>query len=295
MTAHEPAATGLTVRRASAPRWRRFAAALREQKLLGAGLLVLLIFATMAAVPDLIATYGPSATDATAAGQGPSAQHWLGTDLLGRDVYSRIIHGTRTSLIVSFASVIFALTVGSSAGLIAGYVGGVIDQVLGRLMDVLFSLPPLLLAIAIAGILGPSVRNAVLAIAIVYVPHFFRIARGGALSQAGQPYITAARIIGAPNRRILARHILPNTASQIVVQFTVTLAYAVLLEASLSFLGLGVQPPTPSWGSVLNEGRPYLQTVPWLSIFPGLMILAAVMSVNLVGDGLRDLWDPKGR
>jgi peptide/nickel transport system permease protein len=267
---------------------------LAENKLFAAGLLVFAVLLVAFSAPGLLATHHPFTTSAAETMQGPSAAHWLGTDTLGRDVYSRIVHGTRASLLVAFAAVALALLAGTATGLVAGYLRGVADQLLGRVMDVVFSLPPLLLAIAIAGILGPSVRNATIAIAVVYTPHFFRVARSGALSESARPYVTAERVIGASGSRILFRHVLPNSASQIVVQMTVTLAYAILLEASLSFLGLGVQPPTPSWGSILNEGRPYLQIVPWLSIFPGLMILLAVMAVNLVGDSLRDLWDPKG-
>ena len=264
---------------------------LAEEPLLTIGILISFIMLLIAMFPEFFATYDPRDTDALAPLQGPSTAHWFGTDTLGRDVYSRVIHGTRTSIAVSGISVGFALLVGSTLGLISGYFGGFVDQLLGRLMDVVFSLPALLLAVAIAGVLGPSVRNAIIAIGVVYTPHFFRVARSGAITMSARPFVMASRLIGARHRRIVIRHILPNVSALLMVQTTVSFAYAILLEASLSFLGLGVQPPNPSWGSILNEGRPFLQLAGWMSIFPGLMILLSVLSVNLVGDTLRDRWD----
>ncbi len=264
---------------------------LTSEPLLTVGTLISFAMALIAVFPDLFAAYDPRDTDALAALQGPSTAHWFGTDTLGRDVFSRVIYGTRTSISVAGVSVGFSLLVGSTLGLIAGYLGGFVDQLLGRLMDVVFSLPALLLAVAIAGVLGPNVRNAIIAIAIVYTPHFFRVARSGAITMSARPFVMATRLVGAKNTRIVLRHILPNVSALLMVQTTVSFAYAILLEASLSFLGLGVQPPNPSWGSILNEGRPFLQLAPWMSIFPGLMILLSVLSVNLVGDTLRDRWD----
>lgn len=275
----------------STPRLRRLAGVLVHNPMLTIGLVIGIGLLLIAAFPDWFATHDPLDTDATGALQGPSADHWFGTDTLGRDVYSRVIYGTRTSLAVAGISVGFALVLGSSLGLVSGYFGGAVDQLVGRTMDVVFSLPALLLAVAIAGILGPSVRNAIMAIAVVYTPHFFRVARSGSIAMSARPFVMSTRLIGAGSSRIIVRHVLPNISALITVQATVSLAYAILLEASLSFLGLGVQPPSPSWGSILNEGRPYLQLAPWVSIFPGLMILAAVMAVNLVSDSLRDLLD----
>lgn len=279
---------------ATRPIRRRLGAAMRvlaSEPLLTIGILISFLMALIALFPEFFATYDPRDTDALAALQGPSSAHWFGTDTLGRDVYSRVIWGTRTSIGVAGISVGFSLLVGSTLGLIAGYFGRFVDQLLGRLMDVVFSLPALLLAVAIAGVLGPSVRNAIIAIGVVYTPHFFRVARSGSIAMSARPFVMATRLIGAKNSRIVLRHILPNVSALLMVQTTVSFAYAILLEASLSFLGLGVQPPNPSWGSILNEGRPFLQLGPWMSIFPGLMILLSVLSVNLVGDTLRDRWD----
>ena len=253
--------------------------------IIGVGMLILAI------APGLVAQQDPRGTDAVLALTTPSAAHWFGTDTLGRDVFSRVVHGARTSLGVAGISVVFALLAGSFLGLLSGYFGGVLDQVLGRLMDIVFSLPALLLAIAIAGILGPSLRNAIIAIGIVYMPHFYRIARSGAIAMSARPFIVGCHLIGASHGRIVLRHVLPNISALLTVQFTVTLAYAILLEASLSFLGLGVQPPDPSWGSILNEGRPFLLISPSLSVFPGIMILLSVLAMNLISDSLRDSWD----
>mgnify|MGYP006266108703 CR=1 FL=1 len=270
------------------PKWIR---SVTRQPLLALGVMIAVVIVLVALMPNAFATHDPRATDASAVLSAPSAEHWFGTDTLGRDLFSRVMHGTRTSITIASISVGIALLVGSTLGLISGFFGGFVDQLLGRLMDVVFSLPALLLAIAIAGILGPSVRNAIMAIAIVYTPHFFRVARSGSIVMSARPFVLASRLIGVRNRRILARHVLPNISALLTVQTTVSLAYAILLEASLSFLGLGVQPPNPSWGSILNAGRPFLQLSPWMSIFPGLMILLSVLAVNLVTDTLRDRWD----
>ena len=245
--------------------------------------------------PSWVAPYDPYKMDVPAAMQGPSAAHWFGTDNFGRDVLSRIIYGTRASMGIALASVGIALLVGAPLGIVAGYFGRALDQLFGRIMDVLLSFPSLLLAIVISGILGPSVRNAILAIAIVYTPFFFRVARGPTLSEKEQDYITAAHAVGVKNSRILMRHLLPNVAASIIVQAPIMLSFAILVEASLSYLGLGVQPPHPSWGSIVNEGRPYLQIAPAISVFPGLTIMIAVLAFNFMGDGLRDFLDPRHR
>jgi peptide/nickel transport system permease protein len=190
--------------------------------------------------------------------QGPSREHWFGTDNFGRDVLSRVIYGTQASMGVALASVGIATLIGASTGIIAGYFGRASDQVLGRLMDIFLAFPSLLLAIVITGVLGPNVRNAILAIAIVYTPFFFRVARGPTLSEKEQDYILAAHAVGVKDGRILGRHLLPNVTAPIVVQIPIMLSFAILVEASLSYLGLGIQPPHPSWGSIVNEGRPYV-------------------------------------
>ncbi len=194
----------------------------------------------------------------------------------------------RASLTVASISVGISLVIGSFLGLISGYYGGIIDQILGRLMDIIFSLPALLLAIVISGILGPSLKNAVMAIAIVYTPHFFRVARSGTIAISARPFVLSSKIIGATDFRILVDHIFPNISALLIVQTTVSFAYAILLEASLSFLGLGVQPPNPSLGSILNDGRPFLQLTPWMSIFPGIVIFLSVLVINLIGDTIAD-------
>lgn len=245
--------------------------------------------------PSWFAPYDAYKMNVPKAMQGPSAEHWFGTDNFGRDVLSRVIYGTRTSMGVALASVGIAMVVGAPLGIIAGYFGRALDQLLGRLMDILLSFPSLLLAIVITGVLGPSVRNAILAIAIVYTPFFFRVARGPSLAEKEQDYIMAAHAVGVQDTRILILHLLPNVVAPIIVQAPIMLSFAILVEASLSYLGLGVQPPHPSWGSIVNEGRPYLQIAPSISVFPGLTIMVAVLVFNFMGDGLRDLLDPRQR
>ena len=256
----------------------------------GLGIAILLVATALLA--DIISPRDPGAVDVAAAIQAPSLQHPFGTDRFGRDLLSRVIYGSRVSLGIGFSSVASALVIGSLLGLVGGYFGGLLDTVLGRLMDILFSFPLLLLAIAIAGMLGPGILNAMGVIAIVYTPFFYRVARGPVLSEREKEYIQAARAIGARDRRILFLHVLPNILSPIIVQASVTIAYAILTEASLSYLGLGTPLLTPSWGTTLNEGRTYLQMAPWISIFPGIFIMLAVLAFNLLGDGLRDTLDP---
>ncbi len=268
---------------------------LARNRLVLAGLIIAALLMSTALLADVISPRDPGAVDVAAALQGPSLQHLFGTDRFGRDLLSRVIFGSRVSLGIGFSSVAFALVIGSLLGLLGGYFGGVLDTVLGRLMDIFFSFPLLLLAIAIAGMLGPGINNAIAVLAIVYTPFFFRVARGPVLAEREREYIQAARAIGARDRRILFLHVLPNILSPIIVQASVTIAYAILTEASLSYLGLGTPLLTPSWGTTLNEGRTYLQLAPWMSIFPGILIMLAVLAFNLLGDGLRDILDPRMR
>lgn len=272
---------------------RRALRAAFRNRLIFVGLALALIFILVAIAPGLLTSGDPYKMNMARAMKGPTPENWLGTDNFGRDVWTRTLYGTRSSLGIAFASVSIAALLGTILGMVAGYFGKAVDQLSGRLMDIFFSFPSLLLAITVAGILGPSVRNVILAITIVYTPFFFRVARGPVLVEKEREYVQAARALGASDARILLRHLLPNILAPVVVQASVTLCYAILIEASLSYLGLGIQPPHPSWGSILNEGRPYLQIAPWISVFPGIAIMLAVLAFNLLGDGLRDLWDPR--
>ena len=222
----------------------------------------------------------------------PGLQALMGTDRFGRDVLSRVIYGARVSLYVAVTSIGLAMLVGGALGLTAGYVGGAWDNAINRVMDVFFSIPGLLLAVGIAAMRGPGVNSAVVAITIVYTPLFSRVMRGPVLAEREKEYVEAVRALGASRPVIALKHVLPNVISPFVVQGTVAFSQAILIEASLSYLGLSAQPPTPSWGNMLNEGRTYLETAPWISVFPGLAIMIAVLAFNLIGDGLRDVLDP---
>ena len=255
------------------------------------------VLATFAAalLAPVIAPYDPVAQDILARLKGPYAAHWLGTDQFGRDVLARVLHGLRSSLAVSFSAVATALLIGGSIGLAAAYYRGWPDRILMRLMDVLFAFPVMLLAIAIIAVLGPGAKTAAIAIAVVYTPVFARLLRGPALVIAESDYVASARCIGASDLRIMALHILPNVASVVLVQASLLLSSAILVEASLSFLGLGSQPPTPSLGLMLAEGRNFLLLSPWSAIFSGVAILLVAFALNLYGDVLRDTLDPRLR
>jgi peptide/nickel transport system permease protein len=209
-------------------------------------------------------------------------------------VLSRVIHGSRISLYVALTSIVGAMAVGGALGLLAGYVGGAWDNGINRVLDVFFSVPGLLLAVGIAAMRGPGVNSAVLAIAILYVPIFARVMRGPVLAERAKDYVEAVRALGASRLSVALKHVLPNVISPFVVQGTVALSQAILIEASLSYLGLSAQPPTPSWCNMLNEGRTYLETAPWISVFPGIAIMITVLAFNLIGEGLRDALDPSG-
>jgi ABC-type dipeptide/oligopeptide/nickel transport system permease subunit len=225
----------------------------------------------------------------------PSWEHWFGVDHLGRDIFSRVIYGARISLWIGLLSVGISLTIGTTLGLIAGYFGGFVDNLIMRVMDIMMALPYVLLAILIATILGPSLENGILAIGIVRVPRFARLARASTLSVRTLTYVEASVAIGAPHHRIIFRDVLPNIVGPIVVYSTLSLGEAILSAAVLSFLGLGAQPPVPEWGAMLNEAQKYLINAPFMSIFPGLAIFLTVLSFNLLGDGLRDILDPRVR
>ena len=261
--------------------------------LFGAAIIVIMVL--LAVFAGVIAPYDPTEMKVADALKRPSLAHPFGTDRFGRDVLSRTIYGSRIALGVAISSIGIALVAGAILGLAGGYVGGATDLVIGRAMDVLFSFPTLILAIGIAAMLGPGLDNAALAIAVVYAPLFSRVVRGPVIAERTKEYAVAALGLGAGTFRVVLRHILPNVLAPLIVQTSVSLAYAILTEAALSYLGLGTQPPAPSWGTMLNEGRTYLETAPWMSVFPGLAIMLAVLGFNLLGDGLRSALDPQLR
>lgn len=259
-----------------------------------AGLGVVVLLVILALLGPQLAPYGPNAVDVTRALQPPSMEHWFGTDDLGRDVLSRVVLAARVSLQVSLISVSIALVVGVVLGLVAGYFRGWADTVIMRVVDVVFAFPIMLLAIAIVAVLGPGVTTATVAIGVVYVPVFARVTRASALALREEPYVRAAAAIGAGPLRIMRTHVLPNVSAPVIVQTSLSLAFAILSEAALSFLGLGVQPPQPSWGRMLFDGKGFTDAW-WMSVFPGLAIFVTVLAFNLVGDGLRDVLDPRRR
>jgi peptide/nickel transport system permease protein len=259
------------------------------------GLTVVALFLVVAVFAPLIAPYDPLQASFSAIRKAPSAMHWLGTDEIGRDVLSRVIYGARASLLAGLVSVVIALALGIPIGLLAGYAGGTIDAVISRMTDAMLACPFLILAIALSAFLGPSLTNAMIAIGISSTPVFIRLTRGQVINVAIEEYVLAARAIGNPPLRIALRHILPNIIAPLIVQATLATAAAIIAEASLSFLGLGQQPPAPSWGSMLNTAKNYVDNAPWMAIWPGLSIFALVLSFNLVGDGLRDALDVRSR
>ena len=271
--------------------WRRLAR--RKSALFG--LVVVLLVITVAILAPVLAPYDPAAQSWTAVRQPPSAQYWLGTDEAGRDILSRIIYGARASLMAGVISVGIAMAIGVPLGLAAGFVGGLLDGFISRFTDAMLACPFLILAIAFAAFLGPSLTNAMLAIGITAMPLFVRLTRGQVLSIKAEDYIEAARAVGNPQWRIAIRHILPNVLPQLMVQATLTIASAIIAEASMSFLGLGQQPPAPSWGSMLNSAQRFLSNAPWMALWPGMAIFFTVLSFNLLGDGLRDALDPRSK
>jgi peptide/nickel transport system permease protein len=256
---------------------------------------VVLLFVVIAIFAPWISPYDPTATDWLAVRKAPSAAHLFGTDEIGRDVLARVIHGARASLMAGVVSVVIALCLGVPIGLVSGYVGGWLVGLLMRLTDAMLACPFLILAIAMAAFLGPSLTNAMIAIGVSATPIFVRLTRGQVQSVKVEDFVEAARAVGNPHRRIAFRHILPNVVPPLMVQATLTTAAAIIAEASLSFLGLGQQPPAPSWGSMLNVAKNFLTQAPWMAVWPGLSIFLVVLSFNLLGDGLRDALDPKHR
>jgi peptide/nickel transport system permease protein len=277
------------------PRWRQTLDALVANRLSLAGLVVLLVVAVVAIVGDAIAPYSPTAIDPANRMAPPNLAHPFGTDDQGRDVLSRVMSGARVAYLVGFISVGISLVAGVLLGLVAGFYGRRVDDAIMRAMDMLFAFPPILLAMAVLAILSPGIENAMIAIGIVFTPIFARITRGSVLSVREEVYVRAARSLGASDFRLLRHHILPNVTPPIIVQPTISLAFAILIEAALAFLGLGTQPPDPSWGVMLLRGREFMQHAWWMAFFPGMAIFLVVAAFNFVGDGLRDALDPRQR
>ena len=275
--------------------WRQVLDAIvrRPLALVSAAVLLLVVLAALAG--PLLAPYSANAVDLSRALQPPNGAHWFGTDELGRDVFSRVVLAARVSMLVSIVSVTIAFVVGVTLGLVAGYAGGWTDTVAMRVVDVMFAFPVLLLALSIVAILGPGLTTAMIAIGVVYTPIFARVARASTLSVREESYVRAARGMGARPLGIIVRHVLPNVAAPLIVQTSLSLAFAILSEAALSFLGLGVQPPEPSWGRMLFDARGYLDQAWWMAVFPGLAVFVTVLAFNLLGDTLRDVLDPSGR
>ena len=260
-----------------------------------AGIVVVALFVVVAAAAPLLAPYQPNATSWTAIRRPPSWLHWMGTDENGRDVLSRVIYGARASMTAGVLSALIAACIGVPLGLLAGLSRGLADAVIGRLTDAMLAVPFLILAITLAAFLGPSLQNAMLAIGVAAAPAFVRVARGAAIDTATNDYVEAARALGNPPWRVAVRHVLPNIVPPVMVQATLAIAVAIVAEASLSFLGLGQQPPAASWGSMLNSAQRFMTQAPWLALFPGLAVFLAVLAFNLLGDGLRDALDPRSR
>ncbi|SDD60129.1 peptide/nickel transport system permease protein [Bradyrhizobium brasilense] len=283
-----PLAAAETLESPARRAWRR----LIRRKGAVLGLTVIALFILLAVFAPLIVPYDPVAASWSLVRKAPSAQHWFGTDELGRDVFARVVFGARASLLAGVISVGIALAIGVPLGLVAGYRGGFIDALISRITDAMLACPFLILAIALAAFLGPSLSNAMIAIGVSATPIFIRLTRGQVMSVKVEDYVEAARAMGNPRWRIALVHILPNILPALLVQATLSIAAAIIAEAALSFLGLGQQPPAPSWGSMLNAAQRFLTSAPWMAVWPGLAIFLVVLSFNLVGDGLLD---PKAR
>lgn len=269
--------------------WHTF----KKSKLAILGLIIVAIFVVVAFLAPYLAPYDPLKQNLVNMLKPPSAKHWLGTDEMGRDILSRLIHGARISMKVGFVAVGVAFIIGTPLGIFAGYYGGKIDAFLMRAMDVLMAFPGILLAICLVSILGPSLDNAILSVGIYAVPNFARLARGETMALKHNEYIEAARALGASNIRIIFTHVLVNIVAPLIVLCTLSFGNAILTTSGLGFLGMGAQPPTPEWGAMLSSGRQYLMVAPHVTTIPGLVILVLVLGLNLFGDGLRDILDPK--
>jgi peptide/nickel transport system permease protein len=269
--------------------------ALKQNKIAVIGLIVVVLLVIIACIGDFIAPYDPLQIDMSAAKQGPSMQHWFGTDIQGRDIFSRVLSGTKYSLFIGICAVAFSLVIGTVIGAIAGYFGGIIDTIFMRIMDMMLAIPSILLAITLMAAFGQGLDKAIIAIGIVSIPEYARIVRSSILSVKENDYVAAAKVIGNGDARIIFKHILPNVVSSIVVRATLGISTAILDIAALGFLGLGVKPPTPEWGTMLGDAKTYILSLPHMIIFPGIAISVTVLAFNLFGDGLRDALDPKAR
>ncbi len=272
----------------------RFARQFRRNQKAMIGLVIIIVLVLTALFAPVMAPHDPEATSIPDRELAPSTEHPMGTDDLGRDILSRVMYGTQISLYVGFTSISAAMLMGSTIGVVAGYYQGMIDEGLMRAMDAMMSFPPILLALTIVAVLEPSLNNVILALALVYTPFIARVARSAALSVRNESFVEAAVARGESDAYIIFREVLPNCVGPLLVQGSINIAFTMLLEASLSFLGLGVQPPTPSWGLMINQGWAFMGDAPWLVFFPALAIATAVIGFNLLGDGLRDVLDPKG-
>lgn len=271
--------------------WRR----MKKNKGAMIGLIIICIFVFFAIFADVIENYEERAIDQNVKErlQGPSSEHWFGTDAYGRDVFARIIHGSRISLTLGLATTSISVVLGGIFGAAAGYYGGKTDSIIMRIMDTIMCIPPILLALAIVAALGPGMRNLLIAITVAQVPGFTRVIRSVVLTVVDQEYIEAAKACGTLDSRIILKHILPNAMGPIIVQATMAVAGMIIAAAGLSFIGMGVQPPAPEWGAMLSQAREYMRHAPYLVMFPGMAIILAALSLNLIGDGLRDALDPR--
>ncbi|MEH7110709.1 nickel transporter permease [Bacillus sp. JJ1764] len=275
------------------PPWKEAVQSFYKNRLALVGLIIVLFFIILAIIAPVIAPYSFKEQVLTDRMQAPSSKHWFGTDDFGRDIFSRIVYGARISLWVGFFSVLGSVVIGTLLGIIAGYYGRWVDTIISRIFDIMLAFPSILLAIAVVSILGPSLQNALIAIAVINIPNFGRLVRSKVLSVKQEEYIMAARAIGMRDTRILLKHILPNSISPVIVQATLAIATAIIEAAALGFLGMGAQAPTPEWGKMLADSKNYITQAPWTLFFPGIAIMLTVLGFNLMGDGLRDVLDPK--
>ncbi|WP_226682429.1 ABC transporter permease [Sutcliffiella horikoshii] len=285
----------VSIENAKSVRWKTFYKKLAKNKAAMAGAFIIIFVILMGIFAPLLATHDPNTTNVMNKLKPPSAENYLGTDDLGRDIFSRLLFGARISLGIGFVSTILGAIVGVSLGIVSGYYGRWVDSLIMRICDVLLAFPGILLALAIVSVLGASTQNVIIAVAFYAVPSFARIVRGSTLSVGKLEYIDAIKAMGAKDFRIIFKHILPNIMSPIIVQATLYIASAIITASALSFLGMGTRPPTPEWGAMLSQGRSYIAQAPHITLFPGLVILLVVIGFNLMGDGLRDALDPKAK